>query len=393
MSRVETDILIAGAGIAGLVTAIGLADAGFQLIVVDPGTVSRQDDMRSTAYLSPSVALFETLDLWSSLSANAAPLSALRVADSAGDPPELADTRLFTPNDMGADEFGWNILNSVASEALTNRAQAHRNIELRLGTGFERMLVRDEEARVWLSDGGQVSTRLVIGADGRASRVREAAGIDATSTRYGQKALAFVARHSAPHDGVSTEIYNSGGAFTTVPMPDNADGAQSAIVWMAAGRDAVDLANAEAIEFNEELNKRSLGLLGDMTRASSVNIWPVVSQRAKNLTSPRVALMAEAAHVFPPIGAQGLNSSMRDVSSLIQNLTGATDPGNAAILKNYAKERARDIEIRAGAIDAFNRICLSGNPMVQAARTAGLRAAHDIAPLRKALMQAGLGGR
>ncbi len=390
MARDETDILIAGGGIAGMIAALALADCGYSVMVVDPG-IRASGDQRSTAYLGPSVQLLKRLGVWNGFEGEMAPLKALRLVDSGGEPPVLKDSRVFQPADLGAAEFGWNVPNAVALQVLERLVQDHAGVEYRRGVGFVRMLAREGEIRVWLSNGTQVSARLLVGADGRASAVRDAAGIETATTRYGQKAMAFAARHTEPHNGISTEIYDRGGAFTTVPLPDGERGPRSSIVWMEDGRRALDLKNANAEAFNSALNARSLGFLGDMTHDGQIDIWPVVSQTAKAMTAARVALIAEAAHVFPPIGAQGLNTSLHDIMALVRSMESADDPGARYVLDHYSKERLRDVALRGRAIEAFNRVCLSDNPVLRAARTAGLRVVHDIAPLRKAIMRAGFG--
>ena len=222
--------------------------------------------------------------------------------------------------------------------------------------------------------------------------MREAAGIAVQTQRSGQKVLAFVATHALPHDNVSTEIYNQGGAFTTVPLPDHQGSPASAIVWMNDGPRAQALAALDAADFDAEMTQRACGLLGPMERIGGLRSWPVVTQRATSLTAERVALIAEAAHVLPPIGAQGLNTSLHDVAALLTLAQNDPDAlGSAPQLAAYEKTRARDIALRAHAIDAFNRICKSGERPVQALRRNGLKLVHDIAPLRKAIMRAGLG--
>ena len=234
---------------------------------------------------------------------------------------------------------------------------------------------------------------LAVAADGRASPLREAKGITAEITRYGQKALAFVVTHAVPHDNVSTEIYLSGGAFTLVPLADHDGQPASAVVWMNDGRRAAELASMDAEAFSDAATERSTGVLGRLSLVTQRRSWPVVTQRATALVAERTVILAEAAHVLPPIGAQGLNTSLHDVASLV-NLAAARPDGlgDQTLLTAYAKARATDIHARAKAIDLFNRVCRSHNPSVQALRGLGLKLVHDVAPLRKGVMRAGMGG-
>ncbi len=313
------------------------------------------------------------------------------MVDTEGWPPVERARRDFLASDLGTASFGWNLPNWLTRREFA-RAVADR-IDLRFGVGFRSMLVRDREVIVTLTDGARLRTRLVIGADGRASPVRDAAGICAHTTRYGQKALAFAVTHSEPHNNISTEIYNRGGAFTLVPLPDHDGQPASAVVWMNDGPRAVMLSECGPDALSEAASVRSAGVLGPTRLASKVRLWPVVTQVTDALTAPRCALLGEAAHVLPPIGAQGLNTSLHDVAALSSAIATADDPGAESTLSTYESERARDIRTRARLIDLYNRICRSGEAPVGALRRAGLAAVHDIAPLRRGVMRAGLGPR
>ncbi|WP_226780503.1 FAD-dependent monooxygenase [Oceaniglobus trochenteri] len=394
MMREQTDILISGAGIAGLVAAAALSAQGYRVVIVDPSPPAQTaeaegSDLRSTAFLQPSRELFERLGLWNTLAPHATPLRALRVIDTWGWPPQERGRRQFDPRDLNAENFGWNLANWRCRAVLSDHIATTPGIDLRLGVGFADMLRRDAGVRVTLSDGSRIEARLVIGADGRNSPVARAAGIGAQVRRYGQKALALVACHSLPHDEVSTEIYNSGGAFTTVPLPDHEGSPASAIVWMNDGARAHALAGMEDAAFAQEMTLRSCGVLGAMHPVSPRRLWPVVTRTADALTGKRTALVAEAAHVLPPIGAQGLNTSLHDVGALIAALS--DDPGAPDGLARYEASRARDIAGRARVIDLFNRVCQSDMAAVQSLRLAGLRGVHDLAPLRRGVMRAGMG--
>lgn len=396
MSDERTDIMISGAGLAGMILAALLARRGYEVTICDPSppperATDEESDLRSTAYLAPSRAVLEQAGLWQHLAPHATPLDALRVMDSVGWPPRQTGTRVFEAADLDLPSFGWNVPNWRARKVLAEALAADPKVDLRLGTGLATLLAREREALVTFSDGRRLRTRLVVGADGRDSPVRDAAGIGARTRRYGQKALAFAATHDAPHRNISTEIYNSGGAFVTVPLPDHDGRPASSIVWMCDGPRAVGLNRMAPPAFDEALTLRALSILGPMARATDLRLWPIVTRTADRLTAKRVALIAEAAHVLPPIGAQGLNTSISDIVALDNAILG--DPGAPDALARYAAGRGREIRLRTAAIDAFNRICQTGNPLVARARVEALKALHDIAPLRRRVMEAGLGGQ
>jgi 2-octaprenyl-6-methoxyphenol hydroxylase len=397
MTRERTDILVSGGGIAGLTAAATFARAGFSVVVVDPAppppsSGAEGSDLRSTAFLAPAIALFEAAGLWEALAPHAARLDTLRAVDTTGWPPGIRDQRDFEAADVTDGPFGWNLPNWLTRKVLVDRLSHFANVDLRIGTGFAGMLTRESAALVRLTDGTRIEARLVVGADGRASPVREAAGIDVDVTRYGQKALAFEVTHPLPHGNVSTELYNEGGAFVLVPLPDHMGGPASAVVWMERGERALELAAMDPRDFATLATERSCGVLGRLELASPIRVWPVVTQVARRLTAERTALVAEAAHVLPPIGAQGLNTSLHDVAALALVASEAPDRlGEPAMLKAYEKARATDIHVRARVIDLFNRVCRSGEPPLQALRLTGLRIVHDVTPLRRAVMQAGLG--
>ena len=394
MHAEETDVFVSGGGIAGLVAALGLADAGLSVTLADPApppATGKGDDLRSTAFLEPSRLQLEAIGIWNALSDAATPLEVLCVANCSGDPPRIETERSFRAADLDIPALGWNLPNALTRRRLADLAASSPRIDLKFGVGFSSLLARQSEAIVGLTDGSRLRARLAIAADGSASPMREAAGIEVETTRYGQKALAFAVSHPSPHAATSTELYLSGGAFVLVPLPDQNGVPTSAVVWMHDGPEVLRLAKLDDAALGAAAAERSCNVLGPLSPISDRQVWPVITQRAHRCIAQRIAVIAEAAHVLPPIGAQGLNVSLADIWCLLELARDAPgELGTAMQLDTFAHLRRLDVLARTGIIDLYNRLCRDGTPAGQLLRSAGLRLAGDWAPLRSAIMRAGL---
>lgn len=395
----DCDILISGGGIAGLTAAAAFGTAGFDVICVDPAPpITDRDavgaDMRSTAMLQPARKVLETAGVWDALDADAAPLQIMRIVDAGGPDPVPRVTREFNAADVSDTPFGWNFPNWLLRRALVARLDHLPCVDFRPDTGTTSLFTRTAGARVGLTDGSRITARLIIAADGRASPMREAAGIGVTTRRYGQKALAFAVTHPVPHENVSTEIHRTGGPFTLVPLPDHDGLPCSAVVWMDDGPRQTMRADMDVAGFEAEMSARSCHLFGPLTLVTPRNLWPIISQHAARLDGQRLALIAEAAHVLPPIGAQGLNMSLGDIATLLTLADQNRGTfGDAAMLTAYHKARYSDVQLRVHGIDLLNRASQASTPLARDVRAAGLNALYGLAPVRKMLMQMGLGVR
>lgn len=397
--RETTDILISGGGVAGLTAAAALGTAGFQVICVDPAppvTAAEAEgaDLRTTAFLQPSVAVMERAGLWPRLLPHAAPLQIMRIVDAGGPEPVARLVKDFDAAEISEAPFGWNLPNWLLRREMVARLVELPNVSFRPGVGFARMLTREAEALVHLTDGTQVSARLVIGADGRNSPVREALGIAVKTMRYGQKALAFAVTHDLQHGNVSTEVHRKGGPFTLVPLPDREGRPASAVVWMETGAEVARLVALPVAEFEAEMTLRSTGILGPLRLVTRRSVWPIISQIAARMSGPRTVLMAEAAHVVPPIGAQGLNMSLADLSCLLGLLDQhRADPGQTVVTDAYTKARHLEVQARVTGIDLLNRASMAEAPGLRDLRAKALDALYSARPVRQLLMRAGLGVR
>lgn len=393
------DIVVSGGGIAGLTAAAAFGQAGFSVVCVDPTppVVERNQqgaDLRTTAFLQPARVLLQEAGLWERLNDHAAPLQIMRIVDAGGAEPKPRVIKDFNASDISDLPFGWNLPNWLLRREFIAHLNDMPNVDLRLGVSATDLLTRASEARVRLSDGETLTCQLVVAADGRNSTIREKADIGVKTTRYGQKALALAVTHPIPHDNVSTEIHRSGGPFTLVPLPDYEGKPSSALVWMERAARAQELFEMDEAAFNTEMTERSCSLFGPLELASRRTIWPIISQIADSFISERVALIAETAHVVPPIGAQGLNTSLGDLRVLLDLAKDSPESlGNVQMLETYQKKRRSEVALRVKGIDVLNRASMVETPLLRNARAAGLQALYGLAPVRKMLMQMGLGAR
>jgi 2-octaprenyl-6-methoxyphenol hydroxylase len=390
----DCDILIAGAGLAGLTAAFGFAQAGFDVVCC--GVAERTGGGRTVALLDHSAAFLKSLGLWAGLEAQAAPLRALRLIDDTGTlfPPRPVE---FRSAEIGRDAFGWNIENDGMAEALAASVAQTSRIE-HIPTGIEAYDFGLDAVRARLKGGRPITARLAIGADGRDSKARRAAGLEARLHRYPQTALTAHLAHRLPHDDFSTEFHTRGGPFTLVPLPGGPTAAnRSSLVWVMGQEDARRRAALDDEALSREIEAHAHSLLGAMRIEGERGFFPMLRQIVPKITAERLALVGDAAHVLPPIGAQGLNLGLRDVEEMIacaiDARTAGRDIGGAETLRAYERARRADIALRTGAVDGLNRALLNHFAPVDFLRGAGLSTLSSIAPLRRLVMRAGVGPR
>jgi len=394
MSHETVDIVISGGGIAGMCATCAFAQAGYSVICADPMPPITDDadagaDLRSTAFLQPARNTLRKAGLWDQFAAFATPLEIMRLADAGGAENEIRAVADFDALEISDEAFAWNLPNWLLRRELVNHIDGLQNARLIFGATVGRITPRMDQTLVQIGD-TQFRAKLLVAADGRGSTTRAAMGIDVKTWRYGQKALAFAVSHDAPHENVSTEIHRTGGPFTTVPLPDHNGKHMSSIIWMETSANASALHQMPEADFNARLNERSCGILGRMELATRRNLWPIIAQKSERLHAQRYALIAEAAHVIPPIGAQGLNMSLADLETLL-SLATSHELGSDAHLQAYEKARKGDIDLRIRGVDALNRAAMAEGEALRDLRLKGLQALHGFAPLRTSIMKKGLG--
>ena len=384
------DIVICGGGLSGLISTIVFGKKGYKVLCVEPSDNKGGliEDFRSTALLQKSVEIMDRFSLWTDLMPHASPLKIMRIIDM-GENKIQNIAHDFKSSDISDLPFGWNIPNSIIKNSLTKKIESIPNAEIRYNSRLNEIFTRTNEARVVLDHNESINTKFIIGADGRDSFVRNFFNIKCNQKRFDQLALAFTVKHSKPHEDISTEIHMEGGPFTLVPLIYENGVHRSAVVWMDKKDKARKLLQMEKQSFQKAVNNRSCNLMGKLTVTSKISSWPIISQVSKSFYAQRTALIAEAAHVFPPIGAQGLNTSIADISTLL-DLTKKYEIGSDDMLKKYERLRKRFIGIRMTGINTLNTFSIADTHWKRKIRKEALNFVYNIKPVRTKLMEYGL---
>lgn len=382
-SNLTAEAAVIGAGPAGLVSAIALKAAGVETLLVAP---SAKPDQRTTALLAGSVTALTTLGVWPACLAQAAPLRQIRIIDDTRRlfrAPEIT----FGADEIGLDAFGYNIENRYLLAALEARAA-----ELKVArVAAPALAIKPDADAVTIKFGsGEARVRLVIGADGRRSLCREAAGIGSSSQDYPQTALTLNLHHARPHDDTSTEFHTEHGPFTLVPLP----GQRSSLVWVGEPAAIRGFAAKDDVQLAAAIERRAHSMLGGMSIEGGRSTFPLAVETATHLASERIALVGEAAHLLPPIGAQGLNLGLRDAALIAELVADArrrkADIGAPALLNRYDLARAVDVKSCTLAVDVLNRSLLSAFAPIQSTRGLSLHALNRVGALRRVLMRQGV---
>jgi 2-octaprenyl-6-methoxyphenol hydroxylase len=380
------DIAVVGAGAVGLSAALAFARDGYETVLI--GALDVRRDGRTVALLNGSVRFLEALGVWPAVSSASAPLETMRIIDDTGSlfrPPPAS----FRAGEIGLDAFGWNIENVALVETLAEAARARENLTHvpEFATGF----TTDEAgAELILADGTTIRVGLVVAADGRNSRLRQIAGIEAKTWSYPQSAVTAILAHDREHREASTEFHTRHGPFTLVPLP----GRRSSLVWVTSKAEAERLSGLDDPALALAIERQAQSHLGAMRIDGPRGLVPMSGLSVSRYRSRSLALVGEAAHVFPPIGAQGLNLGFRDVASLRDAVIDGGDeghtPGSDQTLTQYQRSRDLDVGLRTAAVDGLNRTLLTGMIPTDFLRGAGLLALSNIGPLRRIVMREGV---
>ena len=393
----DADVIIAGAGIAGATLALSLAQAGVKPLLIDPvmfdAQVAPTFDGRASAIAYAAFRQWRALGLEAALAPHAQRIEQILVTDgrtpgaAAGgqtpfylrfDSAEIADRSEGEP-------LGYLLENRHIRAALAAAVQA-AGIEVLAPARVAGAAFEPRSASVTLTDGRILRAPLVVGAEGRGSQVRQAAGIGVVGWDYPQTGVVATVRLARPHEGVAHEYFLPGGPFAILPLT----GDRASLVWTETTRRGEALKTARPEIFHAHLARRFGEFLGLAVVEGPVFTYPLSLQLAERLSARRVALLGDAAHAVHPIAGQGLNLGLKGSAALAQTLVDALrlgeDIGSEAVLERYAAWRRFDTVTLSAGTDAFVRLFSNDNPLLRFARGAGMAAVNRAAPARRFFM-------
>ena len=392
---IRADIAIVGGGLSGLSLGIACAASGIETAIVDREDPAKFRDAaydgRTTAIAYGSQQVLKGIGVWDALSAHAEPIREIRVAD--GNSPLFLH---YDRAEIDAEALGYIVENRLLRGALQERAEALPSLTLYAPSAVQQVDFGEAQARLTLSDGGQIAAALVVGADGRNSPMREAAAIKAWRKSYRQIAIVCVVRHAKPHNGLAVEHFRAAGPFAILPMIDANDGAhRSSIVWTEEEHDAPALLALDDAGFARQLANRFGDFLGPVEPEPGRWSYPLMLIQAERYAGPRLALIGDAAHVIHPIAGQGWNLGVRDIAALAELLVDAhrlgLDLGSAELLGRYESWRRFDSLTLTTVTDGLNRLFSNRSDLLRAARDVGLGLVDRLPGLKRLFIREAAG--
>lgn len=394
----DHDISIVGGGLAGPTLALALARAGFRVCIIDRlPRDTRTDtgfDGRSYALALASVRLLRAVGLWADVAEHAQPMLQIKVTDGRAGEGAAPWMMHFDHAEIEEGAMGQMVEDRhLRAAVLTHLDQSDRITQIS-GEAVVAQSPAPDGITLTLSSGKTVRSRLVVGADGRASGTAERAGIKRTGWPYGQTAVVCAVRHEQPHGGVAHQFFMPNGPLAILPLTHN----RSSIVWSETDTRAQMLAALPDDAFLDELRPAFGSFLGEIALEGQRFTYPLNLTLAESLIADRIALVGDAAHGVHPIAGQGLNAGLRDVAALVDVLSDAKrtgqDFGGRQVLQAYQQWRRFDTATLALATDTFNRLFSNDNPLLRAARDMGMGVVNAIPGLRRGFVReaAGLTG-
>lgn len=395
----EVEVCVVGAGPVGAALACRLATAGVPTAIVDRAPLPPMEhpdfDGRAYAIAAGTQPLLEKAALWHSLPVQPCPIEQIHVSDGKPGRPASPLFLHFDHAELGAGPFGWMVEARALRIALNRRLHAGGGITL-AAPAEARVERTAGEARILLSTGARYRARLVIGAEGRQSPLRRSANIPVIRYPYRQSGIVCAIAHELPHGNGALEHFLPGGPFAQLPLGP-APGAPhvSAIVFTEKTAVAEALGRLGPEPFTREVERRLGGHLGAIRLLGKRWTYPLSALLATRYIDARMALVGDAAHGIHPIAGQGFNLGLRDaivLSDLILDaLADGRDPGEAALLLRYQRQRRPDNLAMLAATDALDRLFSNDNPLIRAARDLGIAAVHRLPPVKRFFMRRAMG--
>jgi len=390
------DVLIGGAGFAGLTLAIALRQAlgpSFEVVVADPALGRASADARASAIVAAARRLFETIGVWDKIVGEAQPILDMVVTDSRLDDAVRPAFLTFDGDVAPGEPFAHMIENGPLLATLFALAKA-TGVALRPVAVIDFSVTANDVA-VRLSDGA-LSARLLVAADGAHSVIRERAGIACHGWSYGQSAIVTTVGHERPHNGRAEEHFLPAGPFAILPLKSDATlGHRSSIVWTEGTREAERIVALADGDFHAELERRFGRQLGEISAVGARRAFPLGFSVARAFVADRVALIGDAAHVIHPIAGQGLNMGLKDVAALAEVIVDAArlglDPGSAAVLDRYQRWRRFDTMAMGVATDGLNRLFSNRSDLLRVARDVGLGLVDRLPALKQLFIREAAG--
>lgn len=384
----DADIIILGGGLVGLTLAVALDAHGLSSIVIDPAqpadVLARGFDGRASAVASASHAMLDAIGIGERLAGQGCPIGSIRVSDG------LAPRGLWFDSAPDEGPLGIMYENRLLRRTLHEAAAAASHITLLMPAKAASVERDGTSVRVTIEDGRTFRAALLVGAEGRNSPTRAAAGINVARWSYDHTAIIATLGHERAHEGVAHEIFYSSGPFALLPMRDDEAGPRSAIVWTVEGKHGPAMLGLPDRAFLAEAEKRMGGMLGPLRSVSPRSSYPLGFHHTARITDTRLALVGDAAHGIHPIAGQGLNLGFRDVAALAEVLVeGARlglDLGDAQLLGRYERWRALDSFLVAATTDGLTRLFGLPGKAPRAIRRFGLDMVSRIPPLQRRFM-------
>jgi 2-octaprenyl-3-methyl-6-methoxy-1,4-benzoquinol hydroxylase/2-octaprenylphenol hydroxylase len=382
--RQTHDVAVVGAGMVGAALALKLAQAGFDVAVIEPRAPAPwrpedEVDLRVVALASSSVGLLEGVGVWQAIrAARACAYRRMHVWDSLA-PGELT----FDSADDGAAALGYIVENRLIQHALWQALQASAAITLHCPARVAASEVDADRRVLVLADGTRVGARLVVAADGADSALRDLVGIATRDRDYAQRAIVAHVTTTRPHEATAWQRFLPGATIAFLPLADG----RSSIVWSAPESDAARLLALDEAQFRTELGAALDFRLGAIAATTARAAFPLRLKLGERYVAPRFVLIGDAAHVVHPLAGQGVNLGLRDVDQLACELVAAreskSDFAAAPVLRRYERRRRSDNTISAHAFDAIQRVFGSAAMPLAALRGTGLAVVDRIAPLKR----------